>query len=121
MGAQFKFPAGKGSLVPTRLCLVTLCPRGSAVPWQRETLPFPVLLLWTQSEVWLLGSFRAKFKSFVHCRCASLSLPAGEGQSNRALPTRLQSLRGLSFPLSTAPSPAESPPSSQSLRGIFGL
>lgn len=93
MGAQFKFPAGKGSLVPTRLCLVTLCPRGSVVPWQRETLPFPVLLLWTQSEVWLLGSFRAKFNSLVHCRCASLSLPARQGHSNRALLMRLQSLR----------------------------
>lgn len=53
MGARFKFPAGKGSLAPTRLCLVTLCPRGSAVPWQRETLPFPALLLWAQSKVWL--------------------------------------------------------------------
>lgn len=121
MRAQFKFPAGKGSLVPTRLCLVTLCPRGSAVPWQRETLPFPALLLWTQSKVWLLWSLRANFKSLVHCRCASLSLPAKEGHSSRALPTRPQSLRGLCSPLSTAPSPAESPPGSQSLRGIFGL
>lgn len=86
MGAQFMFPAGKGSLVPTRLCLVTLSPRGSAVPWQRETLPFPALLLWTQSKVWLLCNLRAKFKSLVHCRCAPLSLPAREGHSNRALP-----------------------------------
>lgn len=66
-------------------------------------------------------SLRAKFKSLVRCRCPSLSLPAREGRSSRALPTRFPSLRGLCAPLCKAPSPTESPPSSQSLRGIFGL
>lgn len=54
MGVQFKFLAweleGRSPWLATCLHLVTLCLWASALPWQRETLPFPALLLRGQGD-----------------------------------------------------------------------
>lgn len=54
MGVQLKFLGweleGRSPWSAMSLCLVTLCLWASALPWQRETLPFPVLLLWGQGD-----------------------------------------------------------------------
>lgn len=44
---------------PPGFAFVTLCPRASAVPWQRETLPFPEEALAGvefESQIQILGA-----------------------------------------------------------------